>query len=192
MDATRAERPAHPEPDPQRRFAAMVANHHGKVWRSLRRLGVWESDADDATQQVFMVAHRRLAEIPPENEQAFLLQTALRVASEFRRSRKRRREDETGEIPVLADTAASPEEAAERMRARALLDRVLEAMPMDLRNVFVLFELDELSTPEVAQVLRIPRGTVASRLRRAREVFRENVSRMTAPPGGRPGTGGKS
>ena len=192
MDASRAVGPVFPDLDPKRRFAAMVTHYHGKVWRSLRRLGVWESDADDATQQVFLVAHRRLADIQPENEQAFLLQTALRVASEFRRTRRRRREDGTGEVPVLADTAANPEEAAERLRARVLLDRVLEAMPMDLRKVFVLFELEELSTPEVAEVLHIPRGTVASRLRRAREVFREILSRVSAPQGGRSGAGGRT
>lgn len=190
MDLTRAAEPVL-VPDPMRRFAALVTQYHGKVWRSLRRLGVWESDADDATQQVFMVAHRRLADIAPENEQAFLLQTALRVASDFRRTRKRRREDETGEIPVLADTAANPEEATDRLRARVLLDRVLEAMPADLRRVFVLFELEELTTSEAAEVLHIPRGTVASRLRRARAAFRANLLRMSAPQGGRPGTGGK-
>jgi RNA polymerase sigma-70 factor (ECF subfamily) len=191
MDVTRAAEPVFSDPEPKRRFALMVTQHHGKVWRSLRRLGVPESDTDDATQQVFMVAHRRLADIPPESELSFLLQTALRVAADYRRSRRRRREDETGEIPVLADTAANPEEVAERLRARALLDRVLEAMPEDMRCVFVLFELDELSTPEVAKVLHIPRGTVASRLRRAREIFREIVSRLSAPQGGRPSAGGK-
>jgi RNA polymerase sigma-70 factor, ECF subfamily len=191
MDLPRAAEPVLVDPDPKQRFAALVTHHHGKVWRSLRRLGVWESDADDATQQVFMVAHRRLADIVPENEQAFLLQTALRVASDFRRTRRRRHEVETGEIPSLADTAANPEEATDRLRARALLDRVLDAMSVDLRRVFVLFELEELTTPEVAEVLHIPRGTVASRLRRAREDFRKNVLRMSAPQGGRPGTGGK-
>jgi RNA polymerase sigma-70 factor (ECF subfamily) len=128
-----------------------------------------------------MVAHRRIADIAPENEQAFLLQTALRVAADFRRSRRRRHEDGGEELPTLADSAATPEELADRRRARVLLDRVLEAMPMDLRQVFVLFDLEELTVTEVAGVLDIPRGTAASRLRRAREVFREIVSRLSAP-----------
>jgi hypothetical protein len=89
MDASQAAAPVLPDAEPDRRVAAMVANHHSQVWRSLRRLGLSESDADDASQQVFLVAHRRLADIVPENEQAFLLQTALRVAAEFRRTRQK-------------------------------------------------------------------------------------------------------
>ncbi len=181
MDASQAQAAAPPETEPHRRIATMVATYHRQVWRSLRRLGVSEWDADDASQQVFMVAHRRLADIAPENEQAFLLQTALRVAADFRRSRRRRREDDSEELPVVADTGASPEEMADRRRARAMLDRALESMPMDLRQVFVLFDLEELTTTEVSNVLKLPRGTVASRLRRAREVFQETVSRLSAP-----------
>jgi RNA polymerase sigma-70 factor (ECF subfamily) len=192
MDASQTTAPALADAEPDRRVAAMVANHHSQVWRSLRRLGLSECDADDASQQVFLVAHRRLADIAPETEQAFLLQTALRVAAEFRRSLRRRREDDKKDPPVLVDPAASPEELADRRRARAVLDRALEAMPMDLRQVFVLFDLEELTTAEVSNVLHVPKGTVASRLRRAREVFRETVSRMTTPRSPQHGAGGKS
>jgi RNA polymerase sigma-70 factor (ECF subfamily) len=191
MDASRAAAPVLPDEQSSRRIAIMVAKHHGQVWRSLRRLGVPESDTDDASQQVFLVAHRRLADIAPQAEQSFLLQTALRVAAEFRRSHRRRREDYDEDLPVLPDTSASPEELADRRRACAMLDRALEALPMDLRQVFVLFDLEELTTAEVATVLHLPKGTVASRLRRAREVFRENVSRMSTPPSQRHGAGGK-
>jgi RNA polymerase sigma-70 factor (ECF subfamily) len=191
MDASQAAAQVLPDAHPSRRIASMVAKHHGQVWRSLRRLGVSESDADDASQQVFLVAHRRLADIGPENEQPFLLQTALRVASEFRRSRRRRREDYAEALPLLVDTSANPEELADRRRACAMLDRALEALPMDLRQVFVLFDLEELTTTEVSSVLHLPKGTVASRLRRAREVFRKNVSRMSTPPSHRYGAGGK-
>jgi RNA polymerase sigma-70 factor (ECF subfamily) len=170
----------------------MVANYHRQVWRSLRRLGVSESDADDACQQVFLVAHRRLADIAPENEQSFLLQTALRVAADFRRSRRRRHEEAEHDVPTMVDTAASPEEMADRRRTRALLDRALAAMPMELRQVFVLFELEELSTTEVARVLGVPKGTVASRLRRARETFRKTLLRLSSPWPERYGTGGKA
>jgi RNA polymerase sigma-70 factor, ECF subfamily len=168
----------------------MVANHHVQVWRSLRRLGVSESDADDATQHVFLVAYRRLSDIAPGNEQSFLLQTALRVAAEFRRSRRRRREDDDEVLPILADTAASPEDLADMRRACAMLDRALEAMPMDLRKAFVLFYLEELTTTEVSSVLGVPKGTVASRLRRARELFREAAARMSTPRSTRQGAGG--
>jgi RNA polymerase sigma-70 factor (ECF subfamily) len=60
------------------------------------------------------------------------------------------------------------------------LDEVLDALPMDLRAPFVLFELEELSTAEIAAMLSVPAGTVASRLRRAREEFRAIVARVRA------------
>ena len=168
------------EADPRRRIAALVENHHALVWRSLRRWGVSECEADDASQQVFLVAYRRLADIAPASERAFLLQTALRVAADFRRSRERRREEAGHDLAAVADTTANPEDLLDKRRARALLDSALAAMATDLRTVFVLFEIEELTMAEIAAVVDIPPGTVASRLRRAREVFRETVSKLAA------------
>lgn len=176
---------------PDQRIAALLTSHYNLVWRSLRRLGVAQADADDACQQVFLVAHRRLPDIAPECERSFLLQTALRVASDFRRSRERRREEAGSDVAALPDGNANPEELLDRRQARVLLDRTLEAMPMELRAVFVLFEIDELTMAEIATVLDIPPGTVASRLRRARELFRESAAHLSGLGSARPETGGK-
>ncbi|MDX2091773.1 MAG: sigma-70 family RNA polymerase sigma factor [Kofleriaceae bacterium] len=70
----------------------------------------------------------------------------------------------------LIDLAPSPAEVADRQRARAVLDRILDAMDDDLRAVFVLYELEELTMSEIANTLELTPGTVASRLRRARAV----------------------
>jgi RNA polymerase sigma-70 factor (ECF subfamily) len=161
------------------RLEALLAAHHAFVWRSLRRLGVPDRDVDDASQQVFLVAHRRLAEIASESERSFLFQTALRVASEWRRAQKRRCEQSGIDVRNLPDGTASPEELADRRRARALLDRVLAAMPMELRVVFVLFELEEMTMVEIATMANLAPGTVASRLRRARRVFQAAVGQLT-------------
>ena len=68
---------------------------------------------------------------------------------------------------------------ADQKRARELLDTVLERLPTDLRTVFVLFEIEGLSQDEVALSLDVPKGTVASRLRRARQrLARRLVSRQ--------------
>jgi RNA polymerase sigma-70 factor (ECF subfamily) len=56
-----------------------------------------------------------------------------------------------------------------------MLDGVLEQMEPELRTVFVLYEFEDMSMAEIADTIAIPRGTVASRLRRAREDFRERV-----------------
>ncbi|MEZ4447498.1 MAG: sigma-70 family RNA polymerase sigma factor, partial [Polyangiaceae bacterium] len=159
------------------------------VWRYLRRLGLPPVDADDATQQVFLVLSRKLSRVPPEKERAFLCGTAVRVFSDARRAQSRRREI-PGDTPVDApDPKAGPEMLTGREQARALLDTVLDKMDEKTRSVFVLFELEELSTAEIAEILDLPTGTVASRLRRARESFEAIVARMRLRgelPGGSP------
>lgn len=149
----------------------LVVEHLDFIWRSLRRFGVPLADVDDAAQQVFLIANDKLAKIQPGSERSFLIGVATRVASHARRAHHRR---ETAQNRLSAgpqDTAPDPEQLTQRLEARELLDRVLDAMPPDLRSVFVLFELEELSIDQVAALLGLPRGTVATRLRRAREVF---------------------
>lgn len=162
------------------RLAAMVAEHFELIWRSLSRMSVPSAELSDCVQQVFVVASRRLSSIAVGSERSFLLGTAIRVARDARRTLERRREvpEEEGVEPLSLDPA--PDELADQKRLRALLDEVLAAMPEDLREVFVLFELEELSTPEIATLLDIPTGTAASRLRRAREEFDRRVTRLTA------------
>jgi len=158
------------------RLRGMVDEYYAFIWRSLRRLGVPQADVDDAVQQVFLTASRKLASIRPESEKSFLFQTAVRVASDARRTIRRRREvlDESpGDTP---DSAPDAEALAEMRQARATLDVILEGMPIDLRVVFVLYELDEMPTPEIAALLDVPVGTAASRLRRARAEFSARVA----------------
>jgi RNA polymerase sigma-70 factor (ECF subfamily) len=157
------------------RLRALQEEHFEFLWRSLRRLGVPEADVDDAVQQVFLVAARR--EIQPGAERSFLFSTALRVASHARRTLRRRRESDEA-VPEQTDTSPSPEELLDRRRARALLDEVLEALPLDLRAVFILFELEEMTVVQIAAMLGIPTGTAASRLRRGRELFQQAVARV--------------
>jgi RNA polymerase sigma-70 factor (ECF subfamily) len=162
------------------RLAALVHEHYAFVWRLLRRLGIGEGDADDAAQQVFLAAASRLARVEGGHERAFLYGVALNVGARARRSFGRRREE-----PLeAAGEREAPEPSAERLlelrQARALLDRLLDEMPEELRVVFVLFELEELSTPEIAELCELPVGTVASRLRRAREDFEKRVARAEA------------
>jgi RNA polymerase sigma-70 factor (ECF subfamily) len=157
------------------------------VWRYLRRMGLSEADADDAAQQVFVVLARKLDAIDPGKERAFLCGTCARVLSELRRTHRRRREVSSADSSEPIDTALGPEDVADRERARAVLDGVLDQMDIKLREVFVLFELEEMSTVEIAELLELPIGTAASRLRRARESFQSIVKRMRAR-GDVPGT----
>ncbi len=150
-----------------RRFRQIAGANLDFVWRCLRRMGIPNGDVDDAVQQVFLVVASKLDSIAQGSERAFLFATAS---------------DEAHHQMMQADTVHDPsqEELTDQLRARALMDHVLAEMPDDLREVFVLFELEELSVAEVADLLAIPIGTVGSRLRRAREDFHDRVRRIKA------------
>jgi RNA polymerase sigma-70 factor (ECF subfamily) len=165
-------------PAPATSLAALVSAHLAFVWRSLRRFGVPRADVDDAAQQVFLIAREKLASIKAGSERAFLTAVSLRVASHARRAIQRR-DAAHQRFLEYQSAATAPEGMAQRViEARELLDRVLDRMPADLRSVFVLFELEELTIDEVAELLGLPRGTVATRLRRARMVFNDAANSM--------------
>jgi RNA polymerase sigma-70 factor, ECF subfamily len=164
---------------PPRLVAQMVGQHSRFVWCLLRRLGVAVSALDDATQQVFIVAARRIEDVPEGRERAFLYGTAVRVAANFRRAQGTygsRRDD--APLDELQGGAPSGEALLEQMQARRVLDVVLDSMMQDLRTVFVLSEIEGLTAPEVAAIVDVPVGTVSSRLRRAREQFRLEAARV--------------
>lgn len=162
--------------------AALVRAHFSFVWRSLRRLGLSEADADDATQQVFLVAARRIGAIEPGKEKSFLFGVALRTAQKARRSYARRREAPDDELAYRRDSTPGPDELLDRQRARALLDHLLDELGEELRVVFISYELEQMTMAEIAQALGIPPGTVASRLRRARAAFTARVAELEGAP----------
>jgi RNA polymerase sigma-70 factor (ECF subfamily) len=167
-------------PTREARIRRMVEAHVESLWRFMRRLGVASRDLDDAMQEVVVIAAMRLDSIPGPAEKAFLFGTALRVASEWRRFRERRREDGDGALAEQEDPVPDADALVDQARARTMLDLVLDAMPMDLRAVFTLYEIEELQMNEIAELLGIPAGTVASRLRRGREHFEAAVARQKA------------
>jgi len=167
------------------RVRAAFEAHYDRIWRLLRRYGVSESAADDTTQQVFLIFTERLSDVREGSERAFLYGTAIRLASTLRRTTKR--ETPTEHADLEASALPGTDELADQRRARRALDGVLQAMDDDLRTVFVLYELQQFTSVEIAKMLDIPVGTAASRLRRARDQFRALVSdRFPTPQGGTP------
>jgi RNA polymerase sigma-70 factor (ECF subfamily) len=157
----------------------MVDRHLDFVARVLRNAGTPEAEVDDDVQRTFIAVSKRLDDVRPEAEKSFLLQTALRMAAHARRTLARRREVHDSDAQLRLQGPLHPEQLLDQKRARVLLDEVLADMAYDLRTVFVLYELEELRVPEIASALRIPQGTVASRLRRARADFRERVRALS-------------
>jgi len=154
----------------------MFRDHHMLIWRTLRRFGMTEDGAADGTQQAFLIAAERLDQIREGSERAFLFGTAIRLARSSHR--KNHRCQLEADMDTRVDPRRRADDAANRRTAVELLDRVLRRMDEDLVTVFVLFELEGMSTPEIAELVQIPIGTAASRLRRARQAFRAAALRL--------------
>ncbi|HEY5375759.1 MAG TPA: sigma-70 family RNA polymerase sigma factor [Polyangiaceae bacterium] len=167
------------------RLRRVVGEHVGLVWRVLRRAGLSPADAEDASQDVFWVLAQRIDGVPERAQRSFLVSTALRVASDRRRSKWHRSVSSGLDAEARASDAALPDEALELRRAGALLDEALESLEASDRAVFILADLEQMTRAEVAQALRIPEGTVASRLRQARTAFEASVRRLRAQSGSR-------
>ncbi len=170
------------DPTAQARLRLLLEEHYDVIWRTLRRLGLDAGEADDGAQQVFIVAARRLGEIVVGGERPYLFGIALRVAADARKCGARRREQPQDDHWEAIDPSPHADELLDQQRARALLDEALERLPTDLRLVFTLHEVEEMSMSEIAHVLGLPAGTVASRLRRARQNFEAIIARLTKHP----------
>lgn len=159
--------------DESARLRAMFDAHHNLVWRTLRRFGLDAAAAADVGQQAFLIAVERVGDIWPGSERAFLIGTALRLARSSRRNAGRL--EPQGQLDERVRHSEQPESQAMTLE---LLDRVLCKLDRSLVEVFVLFDVEGFSAPEIARALDLPVGTVASRVRRAREEFRAVVSRL--------------
>ncbi len=173
-------------------FEQIYRAHYDFVWRTLRRMGVGERDVMDSAQKVFMVAHRRLESFDGRSSlKTWLGGIALRVASDYRRSASARREVLVAEAPPESSSEADQLRRLEAQERLAVLDAVLAALPIEQRTVFVLFELEQVSGEEIAELLGVPEGTVRSRLRLARRAFSKIVAARSARSGRRV-AGGRS
>ncbi|MDF2697259.1 MAG: polymerase sigma factor RpoE [Labilithrix sp.] len=155
----------------------------GSVWRCLRRFGVPPADVEDCFQSVLLQLHARwdrLSLLPVNELRSYACVVAIGVARGAARARQRTEQTSSplGEDDVAAE--GTPESQAERREELAQLDAILEGLPDERREVFVLYELEGLTGPEIANHLGLPEGTVASRLRRARADFEAAVARSLA------------
>ena len=163
-----------------RDFPSVYQQHFDFVWRSLRRLGVPQSAVDDAHQEVFLVAYRRLAEFQGRSKlKTWLFGITLNVARHQRRASQRdqAREPLSDTVP---DAAPGPLESAAKSEAVLMLNAFLEGLDDDKRAVFILAELEQMTAAEVAEATQTNLRTVYSRLRAARQEFEAAVARHRA------------
>ena len=162
------------------RLRALVDDHYDAIWRTLTRHGVPECDAEDAAQRVFLIASKKLADVRPEAERAFLHGIAFRIASDVRKSRSRLCEVNGDQLDETRSEGPPPDARIEADEKMKILQAILEGLPWELRAVFVLSEVEEVKGSDIARILGLPEGTVASRLRRARVLFHQAAQRFRA------------
>ena len=161
-----------------------VRRHIRFVWRLARHSGLSQADADDVTQKVMLTVMRHFDAIEPGRERAYLYRVTRNQALNAHRTRERRQEDVTEDVCLRASPQPQLDSLLERRRAHDELCRILGRLPEKLREVFVLFELEGWTQSEISGALGVAQGTVASRLRRARESFEKLAGHLTSVPSG--------
>lgn len=154
-------------------FGELFRQQAPYVMGLLTRLGVGRADVEDVAQEVFLTIHRKLPGFEGRSTvKTWVCGICLRKASDYRRRAHRRRELLSAEPGAhqQASGARPDETALLREDARALQDAI-DALPEKQMQVFVLYELEELSMAEVARAVGCPRFTGYTRLRAARKAI---------------------
>ena len=154
-------------------LSSLFAAHGQTVARWVRRLGGAQIDVDDAVQEVFLVAHRRLTDFSIEARvKTWLFRTTAAIVRNHRRRRGWRRlfRRDLAEVELPSERP-TPLEALEQSRALAATYRLLERLPEKHRTVLILFEVEGRSGEEIAELMGVKLATVWVWLHRARTRF---------------------
>jgi RNA polymerase sigma-70 factor (ECF subfamily) len=166
-------------PAQRERFHALYREHFDFVFRNLRRLGVPAAAIDDALQDVYLVALRRIADFRDGSHgRAWLFAIALRVAGNHRRSQRRRGEPVPLDASPLPASDPGPFEIAAQAQARRILHQFLAGLDDNRRAVFIMTELEQMTAPEIARALSSNLNTVYSWLRTARIEFTRKLDEL--------------
>jgi RNA polymerase sigma-70 factor, ECF subfamily len=172
-------------------FAELYDSYFGFVWRTASRLGTSESNLDDVVQETFMVAYRRLPDFEGRSSvKTWLYGIAFNVVRAHRREIAAKHPvalhpELRADPDLLTDRADGPHERTAKREAARFVDEFLRRLNDDQRDVFVLAELEQLSAPEIAEVIGAGLNTVYSRLRLARVEFAKAIARHRARDGRR-------
>lgn len=162
----------------QGRLELWFRDHFDVLWQLAVRLGAAQGSAEDVVQEAFITAQRRASDIVPGSERRFLIATTIKLCANLRRRNEYQRKG----LEQLVDAAERPpdaEQLLQRKQMRELLDTALDALSIEQRAVFLLYEVEDFTVPEIAELLELPVGTVASRLGRARSKFSKAAARLS-------------
>ncbi len=167
-------------------FNTLVLHYQDTLFNTARRILGDDDVAADATQEAFLSAFRGLKTFRGGSFKAWLMRTVTNAAYDELRRKKRRPTtplepdtddpDAAEEPRWMADPNLSPEQTAEARELEHAMEHCLDGLPFDYRTVVVMADIEGLDYNEVAAAVRVPLGTVKSRLARARLRLRECLS----------------
>lgn len=168
-----------PAASPVPSLAELYEAEFDYAFRCLRGLGVAPAAVDDAVQDVFLVVQRRLPEFDGHcRVRTWLYAIVLRVARKYRGRQARDAARFVGDTDRAGEGTCGERQVLQDERL-AIAHAALQRLDPAKREVFVLAQVEQLSGPEVAQVMGLPLGTVYSRLRAARTAFDAHVARLS-------------
>ena len=161
------------------RFEEMVARQARFLFQVAFGLLRNRQDAEDAVQEAFLKLYRGEAWLRMENEKGFLARTVWRVALDHLPKPAERMADVAEmQLAATGEAGTSPEQNVVDEDERALLRRLIDGLPEELRQPLVLSSVEEMTSREVAEAMGIPEGTVRTRVMRARTELRRRFSTM--------------
>jgi RNA polymerase sigma-70 factor (ECF subfamily) len=170
-----------------RAFAELVRRYEAKIFRLAQHITQNREDAEDVLQETFLKAYEHLDQFQGNSKfYTWIVRIAVNQALMKLRRRKTDRsvslDDtiDTGEDTITREIAAwdeDPEERFSREELGSILDSAIQSLAPPYRSVFVLRDIDELSTEETAEALSLSVPAVKSRLLRARLQLREKLTR---------------
>lgn len=158
-----------------RKLADLVARYYALLYRYAYRLTGSEADAEDLTQQTFLTAQSRWEQMRDESKAKSWLFTIARNA--FLKELRTPAFQCTGlldEFPDTRPTADAVDFDGEQ------LQNVLNDLPEEFRSPVILFYFEEFSYKEIAEHMKVPVGTVMSRLARAKAYLRQRLTAREA------------
>jgi RNA polymerase sigma factor (sigma-70 family) len=153
-------------------LAALVVAHHAALYRYAYRLCGCSAEAEDLTQQAFLIAQRKLHQVREKERASAWLFAVLRNC--FLKSLRRQRPASAAAMNVEVEQFAGPTPEVDDID-RERLTAALAELPVEFRVVVLMFYFEELSYQQIAQQLEIPIGTVMSRLSRAKGHLRKRL-----------------
>jgi RNA polymerase sigma-70 factor (ECF subfamily) len=163
-------------------FPALIVAHHAALYRYAYRLSGCAADADDLTQQAFLIAQQKLHQLREADRAGAWLFAVLRSC--FLKSLRRQRPASAASLNIEVEQFADPSPAVEQFEEidREQLAAALADLPDEFRLVVLMFYFEELSYQEIAAQLEIPIGTVMSRLSRAKGHLRRRLGDASEKP----------